>query len=157
MVELTEAFLDALTAADLHAMAAKGAGLHPRLAQSAVAVSVAELKSTPGGFSAYLGIHNGQELYGMRLLAKMQLDVLSPVGLGADECRTALDAVSEVLAQGVEGVSISQITAYAPEYDRAGDYFCAKLEVDCHSWLCAVPAQDESGTLEHFILKGALS
>ena len=93
----------------------------------------------------------------MRLCARMQLDVLTPVQLGAQECRAALDAVSDALAQGVDGVSISQITTYAPEYDRVGDYFCAKLEVDCHSWLCAVPSQTEPGTLEHFILKGALS
>lgn len=157
MVELTQAFLSALTGAGIHAMAAREPNLSPRLKQSAVAVSVEQLDAVPGGFCAYLGIHEGQELYGMRLNARMRLDVLSPTKMGAGECRRALDQASGVLSQGVEGVSISQIVTHAPAYDPVGDCFCAKLEAQCHSWLCAVPSQEDPGTLEHFILKGALT
>ena len=157
MVELTEAFLAALTNGGIHAMAARGSNLSPRLKQSAVAVSVETLDSVPGGFSAYLGIQDGQELYGMRLNARMRLDVLSPTKLGAEECRRALDSAAAVLSRGVEGVSICQILTHAPEYDPVGDCFAGKLEAQCHSWLCAVPSQEDPGTLEHFILKGALT
>ena len=157
MVELTQAFLAALTEGGLHAAAARGAELSPRLKHSAVAVETEQRDAAPGGFSSYLGISDGQELYGMRLNAKMRLDVLSPTKLGAAECRKAMDLAAGVLAQGVEGVSICQIVSHAPEYDPVGDCFAGKLEVWCHSWLCSVPSQEEPGSLEHFILKGALT
>lgn len=157
MVELTQAFLDALTGAGIHARAAKGTERSPRLEASAVAVSVAELTQSPGGFSAYLGVQDGQELYGMRVQAKMRLDVLSPVQMGAGECRRALDEACAVLAQGVPGVSITGIVSHAPDYDRVGDCFCAQVEVSCRCWLCAASSGSEPGLLEHFILKGALT
>lgn len=157
MVELTQAFLDALTGAGLHARAAKGTERSPRLAASAVAISVAELTQSPGGFSSYLGVQDGQELYGMRVQAKMRLDVLSPVQMGAGECRRALDETCAVLAQGVPGVSITGIVSHAPEYDRVGDCFSAVVEVECRCWLCASGSAEASGTLEHFILKGVLT
>ena len=157
MVELTTAFLTALQAAGIHARAAKSAELSPRLEGSAVAVSVAELTLDPGGFCDYLGIHEGQELYGRRLRAKMRLDVLSPTAQGAGACRTAVDAACAVLAGGIEGVSITAITSRAPAYDKVGDCFCAAIEADCHGWLCAAPMDTDDGLLEHFILKGALT
>lgn len=157
MVELTQAFVDALTGAGIHTRAAKGTEHNPRLKASAVAVSVEELAENPGGFSAYLGVQDGQELYGMRVQAKMRLDVLSPVQMGAAECRRALDEVCAVLAQGVPGVSITGIVSHAPDYDRVGDCFCALIEVNCRCWLCASSSGSEPGLLEHFILKGALT
>ncbi len=157
MVELTEAFCSALTQAGIPACSAKGPDLSPRLKESAVAVSVKELAHSPGGFSAYLGIHEGQELYGMRLNARMLLEILSPVHMGAAECRACLDRVSVALAQGVEGVSILEIVTHAPEYDPVGDYFLARLEADCRCWLCAGSAREEPEELTHFILKGALT
>ena len=157
MVELTEAFVSALTAADIHAAAAKPAALSPRLKQSAVAVGVTALESTPGGFSAYLGIRDGQELYGMRIRATVRVDVLSPTSMGAQECRRALDLVRAALEQGVEGVSILALNAHAPEYDPTEDCFRAYVEADCRCWLCAQADQDDPAVLTHFILKGALT
>lgn len=157
MVELTDAFVAALTKGGLHAKCAREAGLSPRLKGSAVAVEAAEVDAAPGGFSSYLGLHDGQELYGMRLTAKMRLDVRSPTKQGAGECRKAMDLAAGVLAQGVEGVSIGRILCRAPEYDPVEDCFGGTLEVCCHSWLCAAPSQLESGEFEHFILKGALT
>lgn len=157
MVELTEAFRATLADAGIHVRAAREAGLHPRLKHSAVAVSVAQLRTSPGGFSAYLGIRDGQELYGLRLQAQLRLDVLSPVGLGAAGCRTAVDAACAALAGGVEGVSISSVVSYDPAYDKVIDCFAAVIEVECRGWLCAVPSAGEPETLEHFILKGALT
>lgn len=157
MVELTDAFVRALTAAQIHARSARPALPNPRLKQSAVAVDVEKLESAPGGFSAYLGVHDGHELFGARLCATVRLDVLSPVQLGAGECRLAQDRAREVLAQGVEGVSILAVTARAPEYDPVGDCFTARLEVQCRCWLCAGADQDGLPELTHFILKGALT
>ena len=123
MVELTEAFVNALCAAGVHAAAAMPPETAPRLKAPAVGVSAAELETSPGGFSAYLGVQDGQELYGLRLRARMQLDVLSPTALGAGGCRAALDSARAVLAAGVEGVSILSVTAHAPAYDSAPDRY----------------------------------
>ena len=157
MVELTEAFVSALTQAGVHAAAAMPPELAPRLKSAAVGVGTAELEAAPGGFSAYLGVQDGRELYGLRVKARMQLDVLSPAALGAAACRTALDAVRAVLAGGVEGVTILNIAAHAPAYDPVGDCFRARLEADCRCWLCAGEEQDDPAGLTHFILKGALT
>ena len=157
MVELTEAFVGALTRAGVHAAAAMPPEIAPRLKAPAVGVSAAELETSPGGFSAYLGVQDGQELYGLRLRARMQLDVLSPTALGAAACRAALDSARAVLAEGVEGVSILSVAAHAPAYDPVGDCFRAKLEADCRCWLCAGPDPSDPAELTHFILKGALT
>ena len=157
MVELTEAFLAALKRGGLHARPAREAGLSPRLKASAVAVETQELDSSPGGFSSYLGLQDGKELYGMRLQAKMRLDVRSPTKLGAGECRRAMDLAAGVLAQGVDGVSIDRLLSHAPEYDPVEDCFAGVLEVCCHGWLCAEASQEAPGEFEHFILKGALT
>ena len=157
MVELTEAFVNALCAAGVHAAAAMPPETAPRLKAPAVGVSAAELETSPGGFSAYLGVQDGQELYGLRLRARMQLDVLSPTALGAAACRAALDSARAVLAEGVEGVSILSVAAHAPAYDPVGDCFRAKLEADCRCWLCAGPDPCDPAELTHFILKGALT
>ena len=55
MVELTQAFVTALTAAGIHAVAARPAAVSPRLKRCAVAVGVDKLERTPGGLGAYLG------------------------------------------------------------------------------------------------------
>lgn len=157
MVELTEAFVGALQAAGLHAASAMPPELAPRLKAAAVGVGAAELEASPGGFSAYLGMQDGQELYGLRVRARMQLDVLSPAALGAAACRTALDSAREALAAGVEGVSILAVTAHAPAYDPVGDCFRARLEADCRCWLCAGQDAADPAELTHFILKGALT
>jgi len=157
VVELTEAFTAALTKGGLHASCAREAGLAPRLKHSAVAVEAAEVDAAPGGFSSYLGIQDGQELYGMRLTAKMHLLVRSPTKMGAGECRKTMDLAAGVLAQGVEGVSIGRLLSHAPEYDPVEDCFAGTLEVCCHGWLCAVPSQEAPGEFEHFILKGVLT
>ncbi len=157
MVELTEAFVLALTAADIRAVAARPASLSPRLKQSAVAVGVQDLESAPGGFSAYLGVQGGSELYGMRLHATVRLDALSPTAMGAQACRSELDRVRAALEQGVEGVSILALTAHEPEYDPVEDCFCARLEAECRCWLCAQADGDDPAELTHFILKGALT
>ena len=157
MVELTDAFLAALSKGGMHACSAREAGLSPQLKHSAVAVEAAEVDAAPGGFSAYLGMQDGQELYGMRLQAKMQLVARSPTKLGAAECRKTMELAAGVLAQGVAGVSICRILSHAPEYDPVDDCFSGTLEVFCHSWLCAQPSQIEPGVFEHFILKGALT
>ena len=157
MVELTEAFVSALQAAGVHVRAAMPPEPAPRLKAAAVGVGVAELEASPGGFSAYLGMQEGRELYGLRLRARMQMDVLSPAARGAEACRQALDRIREVLAGGVEGVSIQEITAHAPAYDPVGDCFRARVEADCRCWLCAGQAQDDPEELTHFILKGALT
>ena len=157
MVELTDAFVAALQSAGVHASAAMPPEPAPRLKAAAVGVGVAELEASPGGFSAYLGMQEGRELYGLRLRARMQVDVLSPASLGAAACRAALDSAREVLAGGVDGVSILAITAQAPAYDPVGDCFRARLEADCRCWLCAGQEQDTPEALTHFILKGALT
>ena len=157
MVELTDAFVSTLTAAQIRAVAAKPAALSPRLKQCAAAVGVAELESAPGGFSAYLGIRDGQELYGTRIRASVRVDVLSPTSMGAQACRGELDRVRAVLEQGVEGVSILALTARAPEYDPTEDCFRAYVEADCRCWLCAEADPDDPAVLTHFILKGALT
>ncbi|MBE6932483.1 MAG: hypothetical protein E7464_03755 [Ruminococcaceae bacterium] len=157
MVELTDAFLAALTRGGLHARSAREAGISPRLKGSAVAVETQELDTSPGGFSSYLGLQDGKELYGMRLQAKMRLDVRSPVKLGAGECRNTMDLAAGVLAQGVEGVSIGRILAHAPEYDPVEDCFAGVIEVCCHGWMCAEASQEAPGEFEHFILKGVLT
>lgn len=157
MVELTQAFVTALTQGGLHADCAREAELAPRLKHSAVAVEAAEVNVAPGGLSSYLGMQDGQELYGMRITAKMRLTVQSPTKTGAGECRKAMDLATGVLTRGVEGVSIGKILCHAPEYDPVEDCFAGMLEVCCHSWLCAVPSQIVSGEFEHFILKGVLT
>lgn len=157
MVDLTQAFVTALQSAQIHAAPAKRAVKSPRLGQCAVAVSVPELNAAPGGFSSYLGMQDGQELYGMHLKAVVHLDVLSPVGLGAGECRSAVDAACTALSAGVDGVSITSVVSHEPDYDKTGDCFTAGIDVDCHCWLCAAASEDDPGTLEHFILKGALT
>lgn len=157
MVELTEVFVSALTRAGLHAGAAMPPETAPRLKAAAVGVGVAELEASPGGFSAYLGMQEGRELYGLRLKARMRLDVLSPAALGAAACRAALDSARAVLARGVEGVSILDITTHAPVYDPVGDCFRATLEADCRCWLCAGQDQEDPESLTHFILKGVLT
>ena len=157
MVELTEAFVAALEAAGVHALAAMPPETAPRLKAAAVGVGVAELEASPGGFSAYLGVQEGRELYGLRLKAKMRLEVLSPASLGAAACRAALDSAREVLSGGVEGVSILAVSAQAPAYDPVGDCFRARLEADCRCWLCAGADADDPAALTHFILKGALT
>ena len=63
----------------------------------------------------------------------------------------------DLFLQGVEGVGILSITAREPEYDPVGDCFAARLEAECRCWLCAEAAPDETPTLTHFILKGALT
>ena len=157
MVELTQAFVTALSAAGIHAVAARPAAVSPRLKRCAVAVGVDKLERTPGGLGAYLGIQDGRELYGMRQRATVQLDVLGPASAGAAGCRAELDRVGQALEQGVEGVGILSITAREPEYDPVGDCFAARLEAECRCWLCAEAAPDETPTLTHFILKGALT
>ncbi len=157
MVELTEAFVNALHAGGVHAAAARPASVSPRLKQAAVAVGVEKLDSAPGGLGAYLGVHAGRELYGMRLRATVRMDVLSPAAQGAGACRAALDRVCAVLEAGVAGVSILSLVGHGPEYDPTGDCFAARLEAECRCWLCAEAAQGEEPTLTHFILKGALT
>ena len=157
MVELTEAFVSALTSAQIRALAARPAALSPRLKQSAVAVGVEALESAPGGFSAYLGIREGRELYGMRLHATIRMDVLSPTAQGAQACRSELDRVRAALEQGVEGVSLLSLTAHEPEYDPTEDCFRAYVVADCRCWLCAEADPDDPAVLTHFILKGALT
>ena len=157
MVELTNAFLAALTKGGIHAALAREAKPAPRLKHSAVAVETQELDTSPGGFSSYLGMQDGKELYGMRLQAKLRLNVQSPTKLGAGECRRAMDLAAGVLAQGVEGVSIGRILSHAPEYDPVEDCFSGIIEVCCHGWLCAEASQETPGEFEHFILKGALT
>ena len=132
MVELTEAFVNALCAAGVHAAAAMPPETAPRLKAPAVGVSAAELETSPGGFSAYLGVQDGQELYGLRLRARMQLDVLS---------------LQELRAMGIN----------PSPYRRARICFRAKLEADCRCWLCAGPDPCDPAELTHFILKGALT
>ncbi len=156
MVELIQAVVSALTAAQLHAAAAMPAAPSPRLQSPAIAVGVEEVEVAPGGFSAYLGMQDGQAIYGLRLTGKLRLDVLSPAGEGAARCRQAMDAAAAVLAEGVEGVGISNLMAFEPEYDRADDCFRGKLLAQCRLWLCAGEPEQEVGTVEHFILKGAL-
>ena len=157
MVELTEAFVAALTAAQIHARSARPAELAPRLKHSAVAVGVKTLESTPGGFSAYLGIQDGREVYGMRLKATVSLDVMSPTATGAEACRREADRVSDVLLRGVVGVSIRSLIAHDPAYDPTEDCFAACVEAECRCWLCVGASQDDPETLTHFILKGALT
>lgn len=156
MVELIEAVVSALTAAGLHAAAAMPAALSPRLKTPAIAVGVEEMETAPGGFSSYLGIQDGQAVYGLRVSGKLRLEVLSPTADGAGKCREAMDAAAAVLAQGVEGVGIYNLTAFAPEYSRADDCFRGRLSAQCRLWLCAAAPEAEVGEVEHFILKGAL-
>ena len=157
MVELTQAFVGALAAADIPVIAARPAAMSPRLKNPAVAVGVAQLERAPGGFSAYLGRTGDGELYGMRLRATVRLDVLSPTSAGASACRAALDGVCAVLEQGVAEVSILSLNVREPEYDPVGDCFAGRVEADCRCWLCAAAAQDDPAELTHFILKGALT
>lgn len=122
-----------------------------------MAVETQELDTSPGGFSSYLGMQDGKELYGMRLQAKMRLNVQSPTKAGAGECRSAMDLAAGVLAQGVEGVSIGRILSHAPEYDPVEDCFTGVIEVCCHGWLCVEAPEEAPGEFEHFILKGAIT
>ncbi len=157
MAELTQAFLEVLQAQGLRAMAARPATLSPRLREGAIAVSVAELETSPGGFSSYLGIYEGKELYGLRLKARVLLEILSPTAMGAGEGRRLLDLALSALSQGVPGVCLGQILTQAPAYDPVEDCFIGKVEASCRGWLCAVPDPSQPGELEHFILKGALT
>ncbi len=154
MVELIETVVSALTAAGLHAAAAKPATFSPRLQSPAIAVSVEEMETAPGGFSAYLGMQDGRPIYGLRLHGTLRLDVLSPTGEGAEMCREAMDAAAAVLA--ASGIGIYNLSAFAPEYDRTDDCFQGKLLAQCRLWLCESEPEAEVGTVEHFILKGAL-
>ena len=156
MVELIETVVSALTAAGLHAAAAMPAAISPRLQMPAIAVGMEEMETAPGGFSSYLGMQDGQPVYGLRLTGKLRLEVLSPTADGAGKCREAMDAAAAVLAEGVEGVGIYNLTAFEPEYERAADCFRGKLTAQCRLWLCADEPEPEVGEVEHFILKGAL-
>ena len=79
MVELTEAFVGALTRAGVHAAAAMPPETAPRLKAPAVGVSAAEVETSPGGFSAYLGVQDGRELSGLRSISSIRACPLAEI------------------------------------------------------------------------------
>ena len=102
----------------------------------------------------YLGLYQGQEIYGSRTAAEVGLCVLSPAELGAGACRSAMDSVLEALAEGIPGISLLSLTTEAPVYQNG----CMEglITLSCRCWLCEAPSQETDVNISQFLLKGAI-
>ena len=152
MDELIDAFIGLLTAGGIHAVGAMPGELAPHLTGSAVAVEVRRMDASP---KTYLGLRQGQELYGRHIQGEVNLCVLSPASSGAGACRSAMDQVLALLADGIPGLSLLSLTAEAPVYRENNMEGNITLSFRC--WLCETPAQGTDVPISQFILEGAFS
>lgn len=107
------------------------------------------------GAKQYLGIRNGQELYGKRIEATLQIDVYSPEAAGGSAAREAVSQVLDVLIGGLEDVEITQLSVQKCEYEPKSECFMGTILAQCRAFGYFVPSEDGS-LLTDILLRGDL-
>lgn len=91
------------------------AGMEPaaRVRQSGpvAAVSLSRVVCAAGGFQDYLGVKDGDELYGRAVELTLSLDLYAPRDGGESACQTAFAALAEALTCGdLAGLTVTEIS-----------------------------------------------
>ena len=159
LTKLRQDAVETLKKAGVTAMEAFEAERRSHRAEAVVTVSLAKVVCASGGFRDYLGLRYNretdreEELYGRGVELTLALDIYAPEGGGESACRTAMDAVAEVLTtQGIGGLSVQEMESGQVEFlDSCGRYRLP-MKCRCSAWLVAAAA--ESGEFADFIVKG---
>ncbi len=153
MEQLIQAMVRALTQAGVHAVAALPNQVMPRFQSAAVAVSISDADCRSAAVYHYLGLLDGEELYGRQLTARLRLDVYAPVALGGQGARAEATRVADILLAGIPGVNVGEIHVDACAYDAQCDCFTCSVTAQTSAFVYARVSEDSSEFLD-FVLKG---
>lgn len=119
----------------------------------AAAVSLSGVRCAPGGFQDYLGVKNGDELYGRRMELTLTLDLYAPRSGGESACREAFAILAEALACGdLAGLPAEEITAGRVEFLHKDGLYRLPVTCRCGGWMVA--RVDDSGAFSDFEVEG---
>lgn len=155
MERLTERMIAGLNTAGIKAVPAMPKEKMPLLREAVAAVRIAEVQCKESGFLQYLGLRDGQELYGRALDASLQLELFTPEGRGSSYARQALSLVLNALLSGIVGLELGQIRVGDCQFDASCECFVTVVTVQCSAMCCAI-ASDDGSFLTDIMLRGDL-
>lgn len=124
-----------------------------RPAGPVAAVSLSGVRCAPGGFQDYLGMKNGDELYGRRMELTLALDLYAPRSGGESACQAAFTALAEALVCGdLAGLPAEEITAGQVEFLAKDGLYRLPVTCRCGGWMVA--RVDDSGAFTDFEVEG---
>ena len=132
-------------------------------AGAVITVGTRRGESRQAGLCDYLGEQEDPEtgrraeVYGRRLDITLSLDAWADRAAGAAACQEALEACHEALLSGLPaGLRPGDMTWEEVRWDQEAGMFSQRGTLRCAAYLTAT-AQDETGMLSDFILKGVLT
>ena len=153
MRELIDAVVTALEQAGISALAALPAG---ELTLSESPRAAVGLSKAARGATTYLGQDDqGQELYGSSVQAQLYVQVYGPLALGGAACTETADQVCQTLLEGVQGLTVTDVTLGQCRYDGDADCFLTTVTMNAAGYVYAARDED-AGEFTGFCLKGAL-
>lgn len=160
--QVKKALVDALERAGVAARTAFSPGWAQRYSEPVVAVGLRMGESRGGALSSYLGQQvdpetlESREIYGMRLELTLSLDIYCPPERGAAGCDGALEALHQVLLEGLPaGLRPAELKWEELRWDEDTSMFLRRGSLACGAYFTAA-ASEEGLMLSDFILKGVL-
>lgn len=155
MDQLTTLLYRAMKEEGLTAIEAFPARTFPRAKTPFITVQTAAAQTQEAGLYRYLGMLDGRELYGRRLLATLQCDIYSPTSAGGSACMQAAQQLAALFLRGVEGLDIVRLTIGGCAYDPDADCFTSRVCAEVRAYAYAT-ANADGTAFEKFTLKGEI-
>ena len=128
-------------------------GERKRFSGAAAAVSLAKVNCAAGGFQDYLGVKNGDELYGRAVELTLALDLYAPRDGGESACQEAFARMAEALAcRGIAGLTVTEVTGGRVEFVAKDGLYRLPVTCRCGGWMVA--RVDDSGAFTDFKVEG---
>ena len=133
------------------------AGMEPaaRARQSGpvAAVSLSRVVCAAGGFRDYLGVKDGDELYGRAVELTLSLDLYAPRDGGESVCQGAFARLAEALTCGdLAGLTVTEIAGGRVEFLAKDGLYRLPVTCRCGGWMVA--RVDDSGAFTDFKIEG---
>lgn len=161
--QVKRAMAAALEKAGVQAVTAFTPDWAKQYSQPVVAVGLRTGESRGGALGSYLGTRldpdtqSCQELYGMQLELTLSLDIHSPPSAGAAGCESALEALHQVVLQGLPGgLKPKELKWEETVWDEETTMFLRRGSLSCLAYFTAAVSED-GALLSDFILKGVVT
>ena len=135
-----------------------------RYDEAVAVIGLAEAESQSLGYVSYLGEEYDEvkgctvERYARRLESVLSVDVYAPRSAGAAAAESAMEQAMEVLTEGLpSGLKISRATWEKVCWDEGSEMFLRRGRLYCRALLIGEAAEEESGLILDFNLKGVIS
>ena len=162
--QIKQAVAAALNAGGLAAVTEFPEGFALRYGSAVAVVGVARAESPGLGLCDYLGetvepdTGRRVERYARRLTAELSIDVYAPKSVGVGGTETGMERAAEILMTALpSGLRLTGLAWEQAAWDAENGMYLRRGSAACQALFLASAAEEESGTILDFVLKGVIS